>query len=235
MITHVLFDFFGTLVDYSPSRTEQGYEQSFALLRSAGSTLDYEGFLSLWSEVSGAFDDVAGQTLREFSMVELGRAFLARTIGSADGSFVRDFVKTYVAEWNKGVRYFGPLPAMLERLAGRFTLAVITNTHDPELVPDHLERMGVAPHFRRVITSVEHGARKPAPAIFEHALRELGADPRRCLYVGDNYEADYVGAQAAGIRGLLIDPERRASVPPADRLASILDLEGRLEPDSPAR
>ena len=29
MISHVLFDFFGTLVEYSASRSEQGYARSF--------------------------------------------------------------------------------------------------------------------------------------------------------------------------------------------------------------
>jgi putative hydrolase of the HAD superfamily len=29
--THVLFDFFGTLVDYSAGRADRGYERSFAL------------------------------------------------------------------------------------------------------------------------------------------------------------------------------------------------------------
>jgi len=40
--THVLFDFFGTLVEYSPSRTDQGYDRSFSLLRDAGLRLGYE-------------------------------------------------------------------------------------------------------------------------------------------------------------------------------------------------
>ena len=56
MTTHVLLDFFGTLVDYSASRTEQGYERSFALLQAAGCRLDYQAFLSLWSEVFLEFD-----------------------------------------------------------------------------------------------------------------------------------------------------------------------------------
>lgn len=49
METHLLFDFFGTLVDTSPSRTEQGVEASFGLLQREGTALDYDGFLALWS------------------------------------------------------------------------------------------------------------------------------------------------------------------------------------------
>ena len=226
--THVLFDFFGTLVDYSPSRTEQGYERSFDLLQAAGSKLDYEAFLSLWSEVSGEFDRVAERTHREFSMDDLGREFLRRAIDAPADGIVHDFVQTYVSEWNKGVRYFEELPAILERLSRSFRLAIITNTHDADLVPNHLECMGIAGLFSHVVTSVEVGKRKPAPDIFEHALRVLQVGAERCVYVGDSYEADYVGARAAEIRGLLIDPRRQAPIALADRLESILEVESLL-------
>jgi putative hydrolase of the HAD superfamily len=224
--THLLLDFFGTLVDYSPSRTDQGYERSFALLRATGTELDYRAFLSLWSEVFFEFDEVAKLTHREFSMVDVGRAFLRRAIESPGDEIIQDFVQTYVAEWNKGVRYFDNLPQMLERLSRSFALGIITNTHDPLLVPGHLERMGVAELFGAVVTSIEVGKRKPSPDIFTHALRAVQVEPECCAYVGDSYEVDYLGAQSASIRGLLIDPQSQAPIPSRDRLGSIFDLEG---------
>ncbi len=36
VMTVVFFDFFGTLVDYSPSRTEQGYHRTHASLDELG-------------------------------------------------------------------------------------------------------------------------------------------------------------------------------------------------------
>jgi len=231
LITHILFDFFGTLVDYSPSRTEQGYERSFSLLQVAGARLDYEAFLSLWSAVSEEFDEVAKRTCREFSMIELGSAFLQRVVDSPTDAFVRDFVQTYLAEWNKGVQYLDGLPEMIERLSGSFSLAIISNTNETVLVPNHLEQMDIADLFSQVITSVEFGIRKPSPAIFQHALRVLQVEADHCIYVGDSYEADFVGARRAGIRSLLIDPRCQADVADTDRLDTILDLEARLQSD----
>jgi putative hydrolase of the HAD superfamily len=227
-VTHVLFDFFGTLVDYSPSRTEQGYPRSFALLRGAGCALGYEEFLGLWCEISEGFDAGAERTHREFAMVEVASAFLRRALAEIPDGLAGAFAATYVAEWSRGVRYRAEVPALLERLAKRFTLAIVTNTHDAELVPGHLDRMGVRHRFARVVTSVEHGTRKPAPAIFEHAVRTLGTSADHCVYVGDTYEADYRGARGAGIRALLIDPRGLAPIPEGDRLGSVLDLEDRL-------
>jgi HAD superfamily hydrolase (TIGR01458 family) len=45
---------------------------------------------------------------------------------------------------------------------------------------------------------------KPSRAYFEAALAELGAVPEDSVMVGDDVEADVAGAQAAGLRGILV-------------------------------
>jgi putative hydrolase of the HAD superfamily len=80
-ITHILFDFFGTLVDYSTSRTEQGFEGSHHLLRRLGVELTYDDFLATWSLTSAEFDQRSDQDDHEFSMVDVGTAFLAGVLG----------------------------------------------------------------------------------------------------------------------------------------------------------
>jgi len=222
--THIFFDFFGTIVEYSASRTEQGYPRSFDILRSVGSPIEYDDFLSLWSEVSAEFDDAANRTNREFSMLEVGHAFLERAGLRSSAKILDDFVSTYLKEWNKGVRPIDGFSAMLDDLDRYYSLSVITNTHDPGLVPNHLEQLGIARHFDHVIASVELGVRKPAREIFEYSLRRLETTAARSIYVGDSYEADYVGALSSGIRCLLIDPRHEAPIRSADRLDSILDL-----------
>jgi putative hydrolase of the HAD superfamily len=162
-------------------------------------------------------------------MAELGRSFVARAL---PGAFSEDrlalFLETYLEEWNTGVRSIPGLPDLLGRLVKKFRLAVITNTHDARLVPRHLERMGVADLFEGVVTSVEHGFRKPHPTIFESAVSLFGTEPGRCLHVGDDAVADYHGAVAAGLRALWVDPHGGAEVPEPARIQSILHLEGHL-------
>jgi putative hydrolase of the HAD superfamily len=116
MTTHLVFDFFGTLVSYSASRTDQGYERTFELLRHAGSKLGYGEFLSLWSEVSAGFDESAERSNREFSMLELAAAFLARAVIPANRALTREFVETYISEWNIDPLDKGPI-ASEDRLA----------------------------------------------------------------------------------------------------------------------
>ena len=49
------------------------------------------------------------------------------------------------------------------------------------------------------------GAAKPEPAIFLEGVRQLGTDPGRTLYVGDNPVVDAEGACAAGLQGVWLD------------------------------
>ena len=60
--------------------------------------------------------------------------------------------------------------------------------------------------FGTVVDSARVGYEKPDPRIFEHALRVSGAEPATTLHVGDLYDADILGARAAGIHAALLDP-----------------------------
>jgi len=98
-VTHVLFDFFGTLVAYSDSRTGQGCPRSYALLIEAGAALDYTGYLGLWEEVAEAFEQRALASHREYTMEEVARAFLERALGpERPAQLTGDSVSAYLDE-----------------------------------------------------------------------------------------------------------------------------------------
>src|SRR5262245_49881668 len=78
--THVLFDFFGTLVTYSESRVAQGYPQSHALLVRAGARLDYASFLECWDAHYAEFESAAVRTLDEYTMDQVCAAFLRASL-----------------------------------------------------------------------------------------------------------------------------------------------------------
>lgn len=137
-------------------------------------------------------------------------------------------VASCLAEWNAGVVYLPGTADLIARLAGRFRLAIVSNTHKADLVHEHLGALGIAAHFAAVITSVEVGQRKPHPAMYAAALDRLGATPSSSVFVGDSYAADYSGPAGVGITSFLIDPAARHDVPAARRLRSLSELPQRL-------
>jgi putative hydrolase of the HAD superfamily len=58
-----------------------------------------------------------------------------------------------------------------------------------------------------VVTSAEVGAAKPEPRVFERALAVAGVAPGEALHVGDKVDNDVQGAEAAGIRAVLLQRE----------------------------
>ena len=59
---------------------------------------------------------------------------------------------------------------------------------------------GVADLVDAVVVSEEFGVNKPHPSIFNHALGLIGGNPLETLFVGDNPEADIVGAGDVGMQ-----------------------------------
>ena len=74
ILTHVLFNFFGTLVAYSESRVEQGFQRSYEVLVTAGTQVDYSGFLERWSGTFEEFEMRAQHSLDEYSMNDVWRS-----------------------------------------------------------------------------------------------------------------------------------------------------------------
>lgn len=83
-------------------------------------------------------------------------------------------------------------------------LAVISNADGR--MEALLERVGLTRHFEFVLDSEVAGVAKPDPAIFQAATARLELDAAECLYVGDLYPVDYLGAKGAGLDAVLLDP-----------------------------
>jgi putative hydrolase of the HAD superfamily len=235
MPTHLLLDFFGTLVDHSACATGLRYPRSHALLRDLGADLPYERFEPALFSTYADFERRCADDHREFSVTEVMTAFLTTALGGRPPGpdTVAAYVDTYIAEWNAGVRYLAGLDALVAKLRTEFRLAVVSNTHTPTLVPNHLAALGLSEAMDAVVLSVEVGRRKPHPAIYRAALERLGPHPRDAVFVGDTYEADFAGPRRAGMAAVLIDPAREAPVADADRIDSIFDLPGWLAAGRP--
>jgi len=228
-LTHILFDFFGTLVGYSASHIGQDYGRSYQLLVEQGVALSYAAYVQEWDRLFSQFERQGSASLIEFSMTTLCHHFWWQTLGrQVDTAVVTTFRDTYLDEWSRGVQQIAGVREMLAGLAGQYRLVLLSNTHHAPLVHRHLQAGQLAPYFEQVVTSVEFGRRKPAADIFAYALQLAGGAKDTAVYVGDSYTADYLGARGAGLACLLIDPHNRYEIPEAHRLHDILQLPTQL-------
>ena len=124
--------------------------------------------------------------------------------------------------------------AMLERLAGRYRLAVLSNWPLAATIDRYVEAAGwssVAARDRRL------GARRHDQAASRRssaaAADQLDVPPEAILHVGDDWAADIVGAKTAGWRAAYLRAPRGASpLPesePDDRVTADLELDDLID------
>jgi len=97
-----------------------------------------------------------------------------------------------------------------------YLLGIIANTITETEIPDWMEADGVTQYFKTVILSSKVGIRKPDPEIYWMAARQIGVEPAKCAYLGDNPVRDVEGTRAAGF-GIMIlfdEPATLAKEPP---------------------
>jgi putative hydrolase of the HAD superfamily len=107
-------------------------------------------------------------------------------------------------------RVFEDVRPVLGGLAERGWRHVILSNHVPEL-GEIVDALGIGDVFDAVITSGSIGYEKPREEAFRLALEAAGA-PRTVWMIGDNLEADVIGAESLGIPAVLVRrPDERAS------------------------
>ena len=88
-----------------------------------------------------------------------------------------------------------------------------------------LDRIGLSGWFEVIVDSHLEGVAKPDPEIFARALTRMGVAPANAIYAGDLPEVDLVGADAAGMHGVLVDAfGAYVARPELPRVASVSQL-----------
>lgn len=100
-----------------------------------------------------------------------------------------------------------------------FILEVISN-FDSRLFAI-LDGLGIASRFDSIVISSQVGYAKPAPEIFHAALGLHRLKTDEALHVGDSPDKDAVGANGAGLTGVLLD---RSGTPVLDSSLRIRNL-----------
>jgi HAD superfamily hydrolase (TIGR01509 family) len=203
---------------------------------------DLDGVLvaseELWDEVretfvrerGGRYDAAAQRAMMGMSSLEWSR-YINQELGvdeppeEISAEVVRRLIERYDAELPliPGAR------EAVERLAGRFALAVASSSNRP-LIDRVLELSGLGPLFRATVSSEEVSRGKPAPDVYLEAAGRLSVEPARCAAVEDSHSG-IRSAKAAGMRVLAVP---NPSYPPdAESLAQADVVLGSLDELSP--
>ena len=194
------FDVYGTLMD-----SWGGSGDAFAAILTAagGSHVDPMKFQDHWELANIRRYWQAYRSYRAICRDSLAETFAHFGL-CGDASLIQHYFDAY-----PGFRRFPDVDAVLDRLAERHRLAVVSNIDDDLLAATSLGRS-----FDLVCTAERAGGYKPDGMLFRYLLREGKVDARGLLHSGQSQRTDMVGAKPLGItvawinrRGLTLAPE----------------------------
>lgn len=120
------------------------------------------------------------------------------------------------------IRLYDDVPEALKILAEHgMRLGIVTGR--PRAEPD-LGALGVRDYFRPVIDAFSVGSSKSAGHMFHVAAQAAAEAGLPAWHVGDSYEDDVVGAQAAGLRAVLLDRKGERADADCPRISNLREL-----------
>jgi haloacid dehalogenase superfamily, subfamily IA, variant 1 with third motif having Dx(3-4)D or Dx(3-4)E len=235
-VTAVLLDVDDTLVDTTaamkgagavgmaavwPEQRPQWHARAAARFRS-----DPGGFFRRY--ISG---ELEFETMRAHRLAEVGAAYGLVVPSGAFESFEAAFRPEFMARQH---RFDDVLPFLRECAAAGLAVGALTNSSAAATLPK-LEVTGLRDAFGALVTRDTLGFGKPDARVFREACERLGSEPTGTAYIGDEWEADVLGARGAGLlpiwiqRGDETRPTTPDEVPFITSLAQISPLTAGLD------
>lgn len=204
---NIFFDLDQTLWDFEKSSAETLCELFSEYNLSKDCTFSPEVLVAKFHEVN---DVLWGQ----FSAGKISKKELRDTrfeIVFQELKYRRDdlievFAEDYLNKCPKKPHLISYAKETLEYLAPNYELFIITNGFE-EVQHQKMESSGIGKYFKEIITSEKVGFRKPEKEIFNFALKQAGCESSSCLMIGDNLDADILGASNSLIDTVFYNPK----------------------------
>lgn len=109
---------------------------------------------------------------------------------------------------NQTLLFPNTIETLTELKNADYSMSIITNGFS-EVQFRKLDNCGLSPFFDHVICSETIGYSKPDKRVYDYALEKTNAQATNAIMIGDDINADILGAEAAGITGILFDEDAR--------------------------
>lgn len=196
---HLFFDLDGTLWDLKKNTRialEQLFEQYSAQLSSVDFNFFYKRYHHHNDQVWTLYrkGEITKEVLR---YVRFERAFSDSGTAGQE-SWVKHFADEFMEICPRLPHTLDGAHELLDYCKDRFTLHIITNGFS-EVQGHKMRAARLESYFTEVINSEQCGYRKPHPRIFEYALERSSAQTHHSLMIGDDWDADILGARDFGM------------------------------------
>ena len=205
-IKHVFFDLDHTLWDFETNSRET-LDEIHHRFELGERGMDLMKFIHAYEKVNSGMwalyreNAITKEELRDKRFQET-----LLEMGVVSKSLAHEISEYYLFNSPRKSNLFDHAHFVLDYLKSRYTLHIITNGFE-EAQKIKLDRSNLNSYFTEVITSEQVGFRKPNRFIFDHALNTTGANASESVMIGDDLEADVLGAMNCGFEGVFFNPK----------------------------
>lgn len=141
------------------------------------------------------------------------------------------FAKAYIKHLADASFLFDESLELVESLHKDYKLTIVTNGLT-DVQSKRIRKSDIAKYFKDVVISEEIKVAKPAPEIFEHAVKDIkNMDKGKILVVGDSLSSDIQGGINFGVDTCWYNPNRiinNTSIKPTYEISSLMELKNIL-------
>jgi putative hydrolase of the HAD superfamily len=222
---HIFFDLDHTLWDFDKN-SALTFEKIFAL---NAINIDLNSFLEVYVPINFNYwklyreDKVDKKNLKFARLNDTFKA-LGIDVSAAVVHKLSDDYITYLSTFN---HLFDGTIELLEYLHAKYKLHIITNGFK-EAQQAKLNQSNIDHYFLTVTNSEMVGVKKPNPKIFLHALHMANATLENSLMIGDNLEADILGALNIGMDAICFNYHKEVLAPNIIGIDHLLELKNHI-------
>ncbi|MEQ4490076.1 MAG: HAD family hydrolase [Dehalococcoides mccartyi] len=207
MIKGVFFDLYNTLIGYQPSREEM----TVKLLAELGYTINEDDLYLPVNKADEYFYQQNAQkpiSLRERAEQMAVWSHYYRIILEEIGIEPKpELINNLISRWKnlkwEMTLYQDVIPCLENLKKRNLKIGLISNAEKD--MSELFNKTGLNKYLETVVISQEVGVTKPNPLIFQAALKKSGLTAKEVLYIGDQYQVDYMGAMNVGLNPVLLD------------------------------
>jgi putative hydrolase of the HAD superfamily len=205
---HVFFDLDHTLWDFERNSTNALNHLFLELKLNEEGVLNSEDFIRVYQKVNEECWRAYRHGLIEKDELRFRRfALTFERFGVFNETLAKKLGEGYVDLSPRMTALVDGTQDTLDYLGAKYHLHIITNGFK-EIQHIKIQNSGISHHFQQVIISEDVGQKKPHRAVFDFALKASDAIAEESIMIGDDLEADVLGARDAGWDQVFYNPSR---------------------------
>lgn len=224
-IKHIFFDLDHTLWDFDKN-SALTFDKIFKLNKVE---VDIARFISVYEPVNLNYWKLYRNSEIDQEQLRYGR--LRDTFSAlefmVEDTLIHQLSEDYITHLTTFDHLFEDTIEILDYLQSTYQLHIITNGFG-EAQEKKMQVSKITHYFKTVTNAEMAGVKKPNPVIFKHALELAQAEPSESIMIGDNYEADVLGALEVGYDAIFFNYRNDEFEPHIKQINQLKELKNYL-------